>query len=154
MNLLNLHLHQLGEIGEFVAGIGGIITLILLIIQIRDLKKTVRGQTYQAVYSDMQRLDRFFFDNMKFHEHFYEKKELESDDQTKLQARIIAEMILDFSDNLYLQQPTIDPQQFKEWEAYFDFPYENSPILGEVLESRKAWYDPEYRGRMKRRKQK
>ena len=143
-----MDLQALGELGEFLTAIAGIATLVFISFQIRDFRKTVRGQTYQAVYSEMLRLDRFFLDHVELREHFYDGKTLPEEPRIQLQGKIVAEMICDFFDNLFLQRLIIAPQEFKEWEQYMTLLVINSPILEKSMRSHKKWYSSEFLNRM------
>lgn len=143
-----MNLQEMGELGEFFTAIVGVLTLLFISFQIRDFRKTVRGQTYQAVYSEMLRLDQFFLDYVELREHFYDGKTLAEDPKIQSQAKIAAEMICDFFDNLFLQRLIIDPQEFKEWEQYMIRLVINSPILDKSMRSHNKWYSPEFLERM------
>lgn len=69
----------------------------LVVIQIKDLRKTVQNQTYQAVYSEMLNPD---------------------DEKQEAQAHIVAELICDLFDDVYHQGSTMSPKTFKEWTSY------------------------------------
>jgi hypothetical protein len=141
---------SIGNIAEWVAAIAAVATAILIFKQLSGLRQTVeyqisqvRSQTYQAVYSEMLSLDRFFFENWEFREYFYEGKEPPPD--KKIQAGIVAELLCDLFDDVYHQRDTMPPNTFGEWQTYMLFLFDNSPTLRRAMESRQTWYPEDYR---------
>jgi len=55
-----------GNVAEWAAALCTLGTLALILFQTNAIRKTVKLQTLQAVYSEMLSLDRFFFENCEF----------------------------------------------------------------------------------------
>jgi len=136
---------QLGTLAEWAAALAAVVTALILIYQIQDLRKTVQNQTYQAVYSEMLKLDRFFFDNWELREHFYEGKPLPQGEKMQAQAKIVAELICDLFDDVYHQRSTMPPRTFEEWRTYMRKLFKECEVLRTAMESRTDWYPKDYR---------
>ena len=130
---------ELGNLAEWVGAFAAAATALIVFLQIKDLRKTVQNQTYQAVYAEMLNLDRFFFENCEFREYFYDGKE--PPPEKMAQARIVAELLCDLCDYVYLHKNTMTPGAFKEWQTYMDNLFATSPLLQDIFTKRKTWYD-------------
>jgi AbrB family looped-hinge helix DNA binding protein len=90
-----------GNLAEWVAALAGVVaaaatigTLLFLVWQMTDLKRRVQGQTYQAVYSQMLDLDRFFFDHPQFRKSFYDGESPPERDREQM-VFVVAKVTLD-----------------------------------------------------------
>ncbi|MBV8414304.1 MAG: hypothetical protein JO251_03750 [Verrucomicrobia bacterium] len=130
-----------GNVAEWAAAFCTLGTLALILFQTNAIRKTVKLQTLQAVYSEMLSLDRFFFENCEFREYFYDGKEPPPD--KRAQAHIVAELLLDLFDYVYVQKDTMAPPAFEEWEKYIVFLSQNSPVLRDAMKHKEAkmWYE-------------
>jgi hypothetical protein len=135
---------DVGSVAEWVSAIAAFLAIGVVIFQIQDLRKTVQNQTYQAVYSEMLNLDRFFFDNWELRGVFYEGKGLPDDEKQRIKADILAELICDLFDDVYHQKSTMPPKTFKEWTSYMHDLFDKSSILKKTLQDRLDWYPEDY----------
>jgi len=142
--MINLEFLGPGNSAEWLTAIVALLTALILIYQLWDLRKTVQNQTYQAVYSEMLNIDRFFFENWELRRHFYEGQELAKDEKTQVQAGIVAELFCDLFDDVYHQRSTMPPKTFKEWRIYMGDLFEVCPTLKRTMELRLKWYPRDY----------
>jgi len=130
---------------EWVGAVAVVISLIGLWIQIRDVRKSMEGQTYQGVYDQMFELHRTFFEHPKLRPYFYGGKSLVGvDDADAPQVRILAEWVCDFFDNVYRQRKTMTPETFCGWIAYMRKVYETSPALRDHVAAVPDWYPKDF----------
>ena len=132
-------------IGTWVAAIVIVGSLWFLWLQIRDLRRSIRSSTYQNVYQLMIDIDRFFVENPNLKQYFYDGKELDTTEQVNREKLFsIAEMLVDYFDNVYYQQDCLPANTFDAFIAFMRDIYRNSPVLREFLSSREHWYPKKF----------
>jgi hypothetical protein len=133
----------------WVIAAGNIITLctlIAVIIELRHLKKSIHSSTYQRVYEQMIRIDKFFIDNPSFKPYFYGSKEPTTKNPLELdKLASISEMMVDYFDSVYHQKDCMPEGTFPEFLTYMQDLSKKSPLLKAFLENRKTWYPSTFR---------
>src|SRR5882724_12676884 len=74
-------------------------TLLAVIMELRHLKKSIHSSTYQRIYEQMMRIDRFFIDNPSLKSYFYGSKVPSTTNPSELdKLASISEMMIDYFD--------------------------------------------------------
>jgi hypothetical protein len=111
-------------------------------MQTRFLVKTNQALVYQNIISLMADIDRLFVEHPLLRPFFYDKTEPPPPGELRCQVDAMAELLLDFMDNYFIQAPHMpvagDDQQ---WQDYFAEEFDASPALRALFESKRNWYD-------------
>jgi hypothetical protein len=129
---------------EGIAAIAFVVSLLLLLWQIVELRRSVQGQTYQAVYGQMFEIHRTFLERPELRPFFYDNVEADPANALAPQVAVMAEWIGDLFDNVFRQQATMPSGTFDEWRRYMRSVYWTSPALRQQLQSRAAWYPEDF----------
>ena len=117
----------------------------LLRKQIQDLRESIEGATYQNIYEQMLNIDRFFIENPELKPYFYSNRSITTEDKIKRDKLFsIAEMLIDFFDNVYYQQNLMETDKFEAFWKYLTTICENSPVLRDHVIDRAEWYPGEF----------
>ena len=121
-------------------------TLIAVIIELRHLKKSIHSSTYQRIYEQMIRIDRFFIDNPGLKPYFYGSKEPGTKNPVELdKLTSISEMMVDYFDSVYHQQDCMPKDTFPQFLRYMQDLSTKSPMLEAFLKKREDWYPKGFR---------
>jgi len=101
-----------------------------------------RAAIYQNIAQLMIDIDRFFVDRPQFKAYFYAGAEVPESGQLRDQIWSVAEMFLDFAENVRCQSPLMPEYPWDTWGGYFKLLHDESPVLREVLNDYvdKGWY--------------
>ncbi len=148
--LVHLGTLPAGQVSALADAATAIVSFLMLLIVWQKLSKLNEGNknlTYQNVYERMIEIDRFFIDHPNLKPYFYSNKEYKSESQeVKDQLLSVAEMMVDFFDNVYFQQNSMRKSTFKAKAFYFGDVYNNSPVIRDYLRrpGLENWYAKDF----------
>jgi hypothetical protein len=108
--------------------------------QIKQLEISTRGETYGDLYRHQQVIHQFFIDRMELRRFFYEGAEVEGQAAEVQTINIVAEMMVDFFEHIFLQLPSLGEDTQEGWESYIVNIYKNSPAVQAHITTNDAWY--------------
>ena len=123
-----------GSVATWISAVIAATTLLVLWWQIKDLRRSVQGSTYQNICSTMIMIDRFFAENPQLRPYFYGGKTLDGVtplEQERLNA--VAEMVVDFFYDVFHQRDLMSKQTFQPYSSWMKKLYMNSPIIREFI---------------------
>lgn len=134
-----------GAIGSCISALLALATLFILWRQLKDLNASVQGSTYQNIINQMLEIDRFFIANPKLKPYFYDGKDLGgADESERARAASVAEMLLDFFDNVYHQRELISEERYRAYYTYMTTLCGRSKVLQAQLDDSRDWYPPKF----------
>jgi hypothetical protein len=119
-----------------------VVSVILVIWQIRNLIRSIHTQTYQRVYELMIEIDKFFIDNPTLKPYFYPDTDIKADETVEKEKLLsIAEMMMDYFDNVYHQRGCMPRHTFSGFREFMRNVFTNSQIIREYLamSGREQW---------------
>jgi hypothetical protein len=137
-------LDSAADLGQAAAAVASFIALVAIWIQIRRQKEAEQAAVYQAISQQMFDIDRVFLEYPHLRPYFYDgvdASECTGDDRGRLDT--IAEMFLDFIDNVQAQSDRFDANLRDFWSTFFGSLGENAPILAETELRCCDWYPKE-----------
>lgn len=108
--------------------------------QIKQLEISTRGETYGDLYRHQQVIHQFFIDRLDLRPFFYDGAEIQGEEDEVQTINIVAEMMVDFFEHIFLQLPSLGEDTQEGWESYIVKIYKNSPAVREHLRTNGAWY--------------
>jgi hypothetical protein len=122
------------EFGTAAAWTSAVIGVGVALWQMRKIRRSIQGSTYQSICSTMIEIDRFFVDNPQLRPYFYGGKTLDGVallEREKLNA--VAEMVVDFFYDVFHQRDLMSQQTFQPYSSWMRRLYKNSPLLREFI---------------------
>ncbi len=119
-----------GDVATWTSAVVLVLTLAVLWWQIRDVRRSVQGATYERICTTMIEIDRFFVDHPELRPYFYRGKSIAGIaplDQEKLDAT--AEMLTDFFYDVFHQKDLMPRQTFEPYNRWMKMVYAKSPAL-------------------------
>ena len=121
-------------------------TLLAVIMELRHLKKSIHSSTYQRIYEQMMRIDRFFIDNPSLKSYFYGSKVPSTTNPSELdKLASISEMMIDYFDSVYHQQDCMPKDTFPQFLKFMQDVCRTSPLLKAFIRDRQYWYPRDFR---------
>lgn len=114
--------------------------MMLLEGQIKQLEISTRGETYGDLYRHQQVIHQFFIERLDLRPFFYDGAEVKGDEVEIQTIKIVAEMMVDFFEHIFLQLPSLGEDTQEGWESYIVKIYRNSPAVREHIKTNGAWY--------------
>jgi hypothetical protein len=111
----------------------------------------IKSAAYQGVNAQLQDVDMIFVDRPELRPHFYENKALPADKRERDQVMAVAELLVDFMDNIVTQAHAMDAEHREVWYAYFRDQLDSSPAIRVYWSENRHWYRPELHAALKRR---
>jgi hypothetical protein len=116
--------------------------------QVKELAAERDGATrarltsvYQNITMQMHDIHRLFIDNPRLKRYFYENESQTKGDADSDRVACIAEMLVDFMDNVLVQAPTLESMPaLSGWCDYFKYLYRHSPAIRDYWARRHTWY--------------
>jgi len=137
--------------------------------QVRDMTRetslsalAARASVYQGIAGQMLEFDRFLFDQPQLRSYLYGElvpRNLKVDQRRQLES--VAEMFVDFTDNVFIQAGNLQAETYPgqedlwdAWAGYFHDVYDRSAVVKDYVARRRGWYESGLcqvleRGRMK-----
>jgi hypothetical protein len=131
-----------GVIVNGLALVGVIVSLLLLRAQGVTQRDATLAVAYQNMAAQMADVSRFFVDNPRLRPYFFGSKSLPSTDDEHELVLAVAEMYVNFMDNVLTQAPVLKRAGVAaDWEVYFLDVYRTSPAIREFWSDHGAgWY--------------
>jgi hypothetical protein len=142
-----IDIERLVHLAPLISACVAILTTIFVVIQIRSVSKSVQGQTYQRVYELMITIDKFFIENPGLKPYFYPDTKIAAEENVNPEKLAsIAEMMIDFFDNVYHQKKTMPGDTFPGFDEYMKSVYRYSGVLRDYLRNseRVKWYPDDF----------
>jgi hypothetical protein len=103
----------------------------------------IRASTYQGVNSQLQEIDLLFVHNPELRPYFYDNKPLPANWRDYHQVMAVAELLVDFMDNVVTQSYAMPDDHAQVWYDYFECQYHSSPAIREYWKKNRDWYRTE-----------
>ena len=131
-----------GVIVNGLAFVGVIVSLLLLRAQGLTQRDATLSVAYQNMAAQMSDLARFLGDNPELRPYFFGNKELPASHGDRDRVLAVAEMYVNFMDNVLTQSPVLKRAGIAaDWEAYFLDLYRTSPVIRAFWSQHgSAWY--------------
>jgi hypothetical protein len=117
----------------------------LLIFQIKQLERSIRGDTHEKLYNQSLEIMNFLFQYPSLRPYVYEGKELEANDIERGHVDTLMEMLGDYLEHILLQMPNLPGDIRPYWKNYVRDMLRSSPELQRYLHIRRQWYSEELR---------
>ena len=146
---LSATIQAIASIAQAFIGCVGVPALLVSLYfvwrQARDQTLATRATVYQNITATMLDIDRFFIDQPELKKYFYDDEKLAKKNVDYPRVQSIAEMILDFADFTLEHKPHMKDYPWHQWEKYFKYVYDHSPVMRDYWEEVKDmdWYDKE-----------
>jgi hypothetical protein len=123
-----------GDVATWTSAAMLLLTLVVLWWQIRDVRHSVQGATYERISATMINIDKFFVDNPGLRPFFYGGKTLEGvDDEKREKLYATAEMLTDFFYDVFHQKDLMPQPTFESYSSWIKLVYSKSPVLREFV---------------------
>lgn len=128
---------------------------ILIYIQIKQLKKSIHGDTHCKLYTEEFDCLKIFLEYPYFRPYFYDNKNITTEELQKIhdcnklnedlenihgRVQTIAELFITHFEHVILQLENLPDHIKPSWTAYIKKMYSTSPILKKHLLKNKKWY--------------
>jgi hypothetical protein len=118
----------------------------LAIRQVRMTLLSARTTTIAELYIQQNTLNMFFFANHNLRPFFYGNRAIETADEAELpRIMIIAEMVSDFMEHVFVQLPNLTRDLRDAWTDYIRYLYKHSPAIQQHFIRNGEWYSQELR---------
>jgi hypothetical protein len=114
--------------------------MMLLEGQIKQLEISTRGETYGDLYRHQQVIHQFFIERLDLRPFFYDGAEIKGDEVEIQTIRIVAEMMVDFFEHIFLQLSSLGEDTQEGWESYIAKVYNSSPAVQDHIRINGGWY--------------
>lgn len=133
-------------IGTSVTAIVGVTTLYFVVRELRHLGEHIQVASINNIYTQMIDIDKLFVEKPDLKLYFYCNKSPDKNmgEQEREQLFSIAEILVDYFDNVFQQKKAIGGSTFKAKGAYMRDIYKKSPILREYITPLVEWYPEEF----------
>jgi hypothetical protein len=133
------------DIAQLLVNGGGLLLVFVgLLVNARQARRgaqATEASTYQNISSLMIDVDRLFVDHPAWKKYFYGHGLILNEDDPDHEAVVsVAEMLVDFGDNVRMQAKMLPDYEWPAWGSYFQDLYQKSPTLRDFLNSRPDWY--------------
>ena len=130
-----------------------IASVILLGLQVREMAKqsshgvrATLASVYQAMNDNMLQINLLFVDRPSLRPYFFGKKELKDESpEERERVEAIAELLINFIDNVLTQLPLLPSDLAQPWRVYFAEVTATSPVLREFWKRHRDAYSQEMR---------
>ena len=128
-----------------------VVSAVFAIVNLRQVVRSIRGQTYQRVYAQMIDIDRFFFDHSDYKAYFYPDSGDRNPSIDPVKLASVTEMMADYFDSVYYQRDSMPPVTFLGFQDYMRSVYSYSPQLQDFIKARERWYPPAFLSSLRER---
>jgi hypothetical protein len=123
-----------GNVAAWTSAVIGVLTLGVLWWQMRSVRLSVQGSTYQNICSTMIGIDKFFAENPRLRPYFYGGKTLAGvTPLEREELNAVAEMVVDFFYDVFYQRDLMSQQTFQPYSSWMRKLYMNSPLIREFI---------------------
>ena len=127
-----------------IAGVPLVVgSLLTVAFQVMREAKAERAAVYQEIVRTMLDIDGIFVERPELRKYFYRGVAIEPGDPEYERTLALAEMIVDFADNVVQQAERMGEDLTKYWQAYLCDLYESSPPVREFWAENCHWYAPD-----------
>lgn len=113
--------------------------------QTKRAATAISSAAYQGVNAQLQEVDMIFVDRPELRPYFYENEELPPDKRERDRVLAVAELLVDFMDNIVTQCHAMPADHRELWFAYFRDQHDSSPAIRAYWQESSRWYQPELR---------
>jgi hypothetical protein len=100
----------------------------------------IMASTYQGVNTQLQDIDLLFVHNPELRPYFYDDKPPPANWLDYQRVMAVAELLVDFMDNVVTQSHAMPDDHAKVWYEYFQCQYKSSPAIQEYWDKNHGWY--------------
>src|SRR2546423_6140470 len=117
-----------------------LIGFLLIRRQIKQVDFSTRRDAYGELYTQQHSITRFFLDHPTLRPFFYDNEPIVDDDAEYKKVMVVAEMIADFSEHIYMQLPSLPPDIQRGWQSYLKYIFDHSPAVRAHFKDKGDWY--------------
>jgi hypothetical protein len=133
-------------IAACISVIIAIVGLVFVIVQLRQVKRAIRGNTNEMLSSQSVEILRFFAERPAIYDHFYSNKGVgqkdidEGDSQRRVDLLCATELMANYMEHICLQKDNLPPKAWLSWRKFVLDIYQNSPVVRDFLQAHTDWY--------------
>ena len=109
-------------------------------IQIRKIRETIWSNTHSKLCDQSFELLRFFSENPKTYDYFYNKKILVQDEPDRIFILYATEALANFMEHLMLQKENLPDKQWEVWKRFIYTTFKSSVIIRTFIQDHREWY--------------
>ena len=134
------------DVAQTIATVVGVcIALVgvpIFIHQVRQLERSIRGDTHEKLYAHSAILMQLVFDNPELRPFVWGNVEIPADHPLTPRAQTLVEMYAQFVEHIVLQRPNMPPDLWPPWSKYVDAILETSPSLRKYIRTWAPTFSP------------
>lgn len=131
---------------DVVQALVGLCGLPLVLYQLRELQRSIQGQTISDLYEQYHQVVGAVLERPTLRPYFYENKALDSSISPALQADVesMCELIAAVLEHAHFQGKDVGTTRWKQcWGPYIEERLEKSSVLKDYIRRNKHWYSEE-----------
>jgi len=111
--------------------------------QWRESARAIRANTYQGINTQLQGIDLIFVENPELRPYFYAGEDIPQDKRERDRVMAVAELLVDFMDNVVTHGDAMPPEHREVWYRYFREQHDSSPAIRAYWSENSHWYRKE-----------
>ncbi len=135
-------------VASAVAALAASAGLIYIARQLHNARQTLQFAAAEHLYSRMHDIHKLFLDRPELRPYFYERVRPGRWSGHKRKAEVMAELLADFFQQVFLELNTLPLQTRAGWREYMSHVLRHSPTLLNFVESHRAWYPSNFAGEL------
>jgi hypothetical protein len=128
------------DIVQVIVGVGGIP---LIIYQLREVQRSIQGQTLSELYDHYHQVVSAFLKKPELRPYFYENKSFDESTSAGLRVEVecMCELIAGILEHAMVQEKNVPSSAWSEcWETFVIERIKKSSVLREYLKRNASWY--------------
>ena len=117
-----------------------IVGLVAVYVQIKKIRETLWSNTHSKLCDQSFELLRFFSENPKTYDYFYNRKILEPYETDKIFILYATEALANFMEHLILQKENLPEKQWEVWKRFIYTTFKSSIIIRVFIQDHREWY--------------
>lgn len=113
---------------------------LFLFYQIRQINKSIKSNTHQNIYVQVQEFYKTLFQHPELRKYFYDNLEIGLEHKDYERCMILAEMIVDQFGHIVIEKDNFKEKEYETWKPYIESIFQNSPIVRHFFNRNKSWY--------------
>ena len=122
-----------------------VVSVMLIYRQLRQMEKSIRGNTYQSLIEEAASINRIFVDNPQLAELWGSVKYVGAKgDPNEIRKNWVITMIMDFYENMYFQyeQGNIPKEIWERWRRHIINVFKNTEVRDQWDKAKDVYYEP------------
>ncbi len=122
-----------------------IVSVVLIYKQLKQMEKSIRGNTYQSMIEEAASINRIFVGNPELAELWGRVKYVGTEgDPKEIQQAWVITMIMDFYENMYFQyeQSNVPREIWERWRRHIINVFKNTKVREQWDKAKDVYYKP------------